>query len=54
LGKAFKAVFHNTSFYLLFVPFSVLVGFFNATSSLLNQIFAPYGFTESEAGKFER
>lgn len=26
------------------------MGFFNATSSLLNQILEPYGFTETEAG----
>ncbi|KAF1351023.1 major facilitator superfamily domain-containing protein [Delphinella strobiligena] len=37
-------------FWLLFVPFSVYVGFFNASSSLLNQILEPYGFSEDEAG----
>lgn len=37
-------------FWLLFMPFSVYVGFFNASSSLLNQILEPYGFSEDEAG----
>lgn len=32
------------------MPFSVYVGFFNASSSLLNQILEPYGFSEDEAG----
>ncbi|EXJ82218.1 hypothetical protein A1O3_06031 [Capronia epimyces CBS 606.96] len=41
---------HSVEFYLLFVPFVVYVGFFNAFSSLLNQILEPYGFSESDAG----
>lgn len=40
----------NVSFWLILVPFSVYVGFFNATSSLLNQIFEPYGYSETDAG----
>lgn len=40
----------NGSFYLMLIPFSVYVGCFNATSSLINQIFQPYGFSETEAG----
>ena len=40
----------NRAFWLLFLPFSVYVGFFNAVSSLLNQIFAPYGYSETDAG----
>lgn len=35
---------------MILLPFAVYVGFFNATSSLLNQILAPYGFSETEAG----
>jgi len=50
LRKALQELPRNTSFYLLFVPFSVYVGFFNAVSSLLNQIFEPYGFSETDAG----
>ena len=41
---------HNRSFWLVLIPFSVYVGFFNASSSLLNQILGPYGFSETEAG----
>ena len=37
-------------FYIVFLTFSVYVGFFNAFSSLLNQILYPYGFSEDEAG----
>ncbi|KAF1822314.1 MFS general substrate transporter [Dissoconium aciculare CBS 342.82] len=40
----------NTAFWLIFVPFSVLVGFFNATSSLLVPILEPYGFDETDSG----
>ena len=42
----------SLEFYLLFIPFSVFVGFFNAFSSLLNQILLPYGgpFSEDNAG----
>lgn len=40
----------NKPFFLIFVAFGVYVGFFNATSSLINQIFEPYGFSETEAG----
>ncbi|KAI6882064.1 hypothetical protein KC334_g16486, partial [Hortaea werneckii] len=32
------------------LPFSIYVASFNATSSLLNQILEPYGFSETEAG----
>jgi len=38
------------SFYLVFFTFSVYTGFFNAFTSLLNQILYPYGYTEDEAG----
>lgn len=37
-------------FWLIFIPFAVYVGFFNAFSSLLNQILEPYGFSEDDAG----
>ncbi|KAJ9631050.1 hypothetical protein H2203_001578 [Taxawa tesnikishii (nom. ined.)] len=50
LSKSSKALSRNISFYLIFIPFSVYVGFFNASSSLLNQILEPYGFTEDQAG----
>lgn len=41
---------HSPEFYLIFVPYSIFVGFFNAISSLLNQILEPYGFSEDDAG----
>lgn len=50
LRQALRELPHNASFYLIFVPFSVYVGFFNAASSLINQIFEPYGFSEDDAG----
>ena len=50
LRQALHHLPRNGSFYLLLLPFSVLVGLFNSTSSLLNQILSPYAFTETEAG----
>jgi MFS family permease len=40
----------NVSFWLIFVTFSVYVGFFNALSSVLNQVLYPYGYSEEQAG----
>lgn len=40
----------NPTFYLIFLPFAVYVGFFNSLSSLLTQIMTPYGFSETESG----
>ena len=50
ITQALRELPCNCSFYLILLPFSVYVGFFNATSSLLNQILAPYGFSETDAG----
>ncbi|KAK6437779.1 hypothetical protein LTR95_006021 [Oleoguttula sp. CCFEE 5521] len=50
LRQALHEIPTNASFYLIFIPFSVYVGQFNAVSSLLNQIFEPYGFSETDAG----
>ncbi|KAI1444414.1 MFS general substrate transporter [Annulohypoxylon stygium] len=36
--------------WLILVPYSVYVGFFNSISSLLNQIMIPYGFSSDDAG----
>ena len=47
---ALRALSKNVSFWLLFFPFVVYVGSFNATSSILNQILRPYGFSEDDAG----
>lgn len=43
-------IFRSTEFYLIWIPYSVYVGFFNSLSSLLAQIMTPYGFSEDEAG----
>lgn len=45
-----KTLLTSLEFYLIFLPFAVYVGFFNAFSSLLNQILEPYGFSEDGAG----
>lgn len=50
LRQALRELPKNGSFFLLLIPFAVYVGFFNATSSLINQIFEPYGFSEDDAG----
>ncbi|KAF2798480.1 MFS general substrate transporter [Melanomma pulvis-pyrius CBS 109.77] len=50
LVASIKHCFHSPSFYVLFITFGVYVGFFNAFSSLLNQVLYPYGFSEDEAG----
>ncbi|KIX05139.1 uncharacterized protein Z518_06011 [Rhinocladiella mackenziei CBS 650.93] len=48
--KDLHTLSRSFEFYLLFVPFIVYVGLFNAFSSLLNQILEPYGFSETDAG----
>lgn len=50
IRQAFRELPKNTSFYLILVPFAVYVGFFNAISSLVNQVLRPYGFSETDAG----
>ena len=50
LREALHHLPRNTSFYLLLLPFSVFVGLFNSTSSLLNIILSPYAFNETQAG----
>ncbi|RJE25300.1 hypothetical protein PHISCL_02389, partial [Aspergillus sclerotialis] len=37
-------------FWFILIPFTTYVAFFNSVSSLLNQILAPYGYSEDEAG----
>lgn len=50
IKQALRELPRNVPFYLIFIPFSIYVGFFNAVSSLVNQILGPYGFSETEAG----
>ncbi|KAI6861069.1 hypothetical protein D0864_03292 [Hortaea werneckii] len=45
-----RDVTKNGAFWLILLPFSIYTASFNATSSLLNQILEPYGFSETEAG----
>lgn len=45
-----RSLLKTLEFWMVFAPFSVYVGFFNAFSSLLNQILEPYGFSEDDAG----
>ena len=40
----------STSFWLLFIPFVIFVGFFNSFTTLLTQFLTPYGFSENDAG----
>ncbi|KAJ6151611.1 hypothetical protein N7470_007208 [Penicillium chermesinum] len=50
LIPATRELLGTLEFWLILVPFSVYVGFFNSVSSLLNQILEPYGFSETDAG----
>lgn len=45
-----KHLLRSPPFYIVVITFSTYVGFFNAFTSLLNQILYPYGYTEDEAG----
>ncbi|QGA17684.1 hypothetical protein EYB26_005359 [Talaromyces marneffei] len=48
--ESVKGIFRIREFWLMFIPFSVYVGFFNSVSALINQILEPFGFSETEAG----
>lgn len=50
LRASAKALTSHVEFWLIFIPFAVYVGTFNSISSLLNQVMAPYGYTEEESG----
>ncbi|PLB55058.1 permease of the major facilitator superfamily [Aspergillus steynii IBT 23096] len=50
LLPALGQLLRTLEFWLILIPFSVYVGFFNSVSSLLNQILSPYDFSETEAG----
>jgi len=45
-----KHMLRSRPFYIVIITFGAYTGTFNAFSSLLNQIFYPYGYTEDEAG----
>ncbi|TKX24197.1 MFS transporter-like protein 58 [Elsinoe australis] len=50
LRRALALLLRNPQFHLLSLPFATYVGFFNASSSLINQFLAPHGFSEDDAG----
>ncbi|CCT65098.1 related to permease of the major facilitator superfamily [Fusarium fujikuroi IMI 58289] len=50
LRESFGVLSRSLEIWLILVPFSIYVGFFNSISSLLNQILSPYGFSDDEAG----
>ncbi|KAJ3527063.1 hypothetical protein NM208_g10892 [Fusarium decemcellulare] len=50
LRESLGVVSSSLELWLILIPFSIYVGFFNSVSSLLNQILSPYGFSDDEAG----
>ncbi|BDD58394.1 hypothetical protein MAP00_003676 [Monascus purpureus] len=50
LLPAIMQLLKTLEFWLIFISFSIYVGFFNSVSSLLNQILSPHGFSETQAG----
>ncbi|EAW10576.1 putative cell surface receptor/MFS transporter (FLVCR) [Aspergillus clavatus NRRL 1] len=50
LRPGLTQLLQTLEFWLILIPFSIYVGFFNSISSLLNQILEPYGFSETDAG----
>ncbi|RDW94457.1 MFS general substrate transporter-55 [Coleophoma crateriformis] len=40
----------SPEFYMIMIPYVVYVGLFNSISSLLNQMLAPYSFSQTDAG----
>ena len=50
ISTSLRTMLRTPSFYLVFFTFGIYTGFFNAFTSLLNQILYPYGYTEDEAG----
>ena len=50
IRKTLRLLARCPSFYLVLLPFTTYVGFFNSISSLLTQILTPYAFSETESG----
>lgn len=48
--ESLKQLARNSRYYILFLQFSVYVGFFNAFSTFTIQIMGPYGYSSDEAG----
>lgn len=47
---AIRDIIKRKEFWLIAVPFGVYVGLFNSTTSLINQVVIPYGYSETEGG----
>lgn len=45
-------LFSNRDYVILFIAFSIGVGFFNSLMTLLNQIVSPFGYSNDDAGTF--
>ncbi|KAH7160395.1 major facilitator superfamily domain-containing protein [Dactylonectria estremocensis] len=50
LWEGMGVITKSLELWLILIPFIINVGCFNSTSSLLNQIMEPYGFSDDEAG----
>ncbi|UPK96547.1 hypothetical protein LCI18_007482 [Fusarium solani-melongenae] len=50
LRDSLTVMSRSLELWLILIPFSIYVGFFNSLSSLLNQMMEPYGFSDDEAG----
>jgi hypothetical protein len=47
-----KQLFSNKDYVILFLVFSIGVGFFNSIMTLINQIVQPFGYSNDDAGTF--
>ncbi|KAM5348756.1 hypothetical protein ACJ41O_008579 [Fusarium nematophilum] len=50
LRESVGVVSRSLELWLILIPFSIYVGFFNSVSSLLNQMLTPYGLSDDDAG----
>ncbi|KAH7130974.1 major facilitator superfamily domain-containing protein [Dactylonectria macrodidyma] len=50
LWEGMGIITKSLELWLILIPFTIYVGCFNSTSSLLDQIMEPYGFSDDEAG----
>jgi len=50
IWASIRSLLGSPEFYMIMIPFVIYVGLFNSISSLINQILAPYGVSETDAG----
>ena len=50
VARQINLLLKNPTFWLIYIPFVVYVGFFNSFSTLLTQFLTPYGLSEQDAG----